>query len=203
MKEAFFRYIGGDSADAISPMIWETDRLILRPLQHIDLRLFVQYRSDPEIAKFQYWDIPYTEEKAAKLIEEMNRIQPGTQGEWYQIAIELKTIHQLIGDCAFCILAEDSQQAEIGFTLARQYQGKGYATEAMKRLLDYLFGEMNLHRVRAICHVDNLASAKLLQRLGMRREAHFVENIWFKGEWISEYWYGILQREWTAIGYKD
>lgn len=181
----------------MSPMIWETDRLILRAFQYIDVEPFAAYRSDPEIAKFQYWDIPFTEEKAAKFIEEMKGIQPGIPGEWYQIAIELKMMHLLIGDCAFCILAEDSQQAEIGFTLARQYQGKGYATEAVRRLLDYLFGELNLHRVRAICHVDNLASAKLLKRVGMRREAEFIENIWFKGEWISEYWYGILHREWT------
>ena len=182
----------------MSPMIWETDRLILRGFQDIDVKPFAAYRSDPEIAKFQCWDIPFSEEKAAKLIEEMNRIQPGIPGEWYQIAIELKTMHQLIGDCAFCILGEDSQQAEIGFTLARQYQGKGYGNEAVTRLLDYLFGELNLHRVRAICHVDNLAAAKMLERLGMRREAEFMENIWLKGEWISEYWYGILQREWAA-----
>jgi RimJ/RimL family protein N-acetyltransferase len=182
-------------------MIWETDRLILRGFQDIDLQPFAAYRSAPEIAKFQYWDIPFTEEKAAKLIEEMKGIQPGTQGEWYQIAIELKTMHQLIGDCAFCVLTEDSQQAEIGFTLARQYQGKGYGTEAVRRLLDYLFGELKLHRVRAICHVDNLAAAKLLERVGMRREAEFIENIWLKGEWISEYWYGILQHEWTAKRY--
>ncbi|HAZ45219.1 MAG TPA: GNAT family N-acetyltransferase [Cyanobacteria bacterium UBA11369] len=185
----------------MSPMIWETDRLILRAFQDIDLQPFAEYRSDPEIAKFQSWDIPFTEEKAAKFIEEMKGIQPGIPGEWYQIAIELKTMHQLIGDCAFCILAEDSQQAEIGFTLAGQYHGKGYGNEAVTRLLDYLFAELNLHRVRAICNVDNLAAAKLLERVGMRREAEFIENILFKGEWISEYWYGILNREWTARGY--
>jgi aminoglycoside 6'-N-acetyltransferase len=182
-------------------MIWETDRLILRAFEDIDVQPLAAYRSDPEIAKFQYWDIPFTEEKAAKFIQEINRIQPGIPGEWYQIAIELKTMHQLIGDCAFCILAEDSQQAEIGFTLARQYQGKGYATEAVSRLLDYLLGELKLHRVRAICHVENIASAKLLERLGMRREGEFIENILFKGKWSSEYWYGILQREWTAKPY--
>ena len=113
------------------------------------------------------------------------------------MAIERKDGGNLIGDCVFHIVAEDAQQAEIGFTLYRQYQGQGYATEAVTRLVDYLFDELHLHRIRAICDVENLASSKLLERIGMRREAHFVENIWFKGRWGSEYAYGLLRHEWT------
>jgi RimJ/RimL family protein N-acetyltransferase len=64
-------------------------------------------------------------------------------------------------------------------------------------LLGYLFGELHLHRVSAICDAENLASARLLERVGMRREGHFIENIWFKGAWGSEYSYAILQSEWS------
>ncbi len=66
------------------------------------------------------------------------------------------------------------------------------------RLLDYLFCELALHRVTATCDALNDASAKLLERVGMRREGHFIENIWFKGAWGSEYNYALLQREWMA-----
>ncbi|MEI2692944.1 MAG: GNAT family protein [Anaerolineae bacterium] len=100
-----------------------------------------------------------------------------------------------IGDCAFQVLADDDQQAEIGFTFSRLYQKQGYATEAVRRLLDYLFVDLRLHRVTATCDVGNVASFRLLERVGMRREAHQIENIWFKGAWGSEYVYAMLHRE--------
>ena len=76
------------------------------------------------------------------------------------------------------------------------YWGKGYGEEASRRLLDYLFVELNLHRVVAECDVDNIASFTLLEKLGFRREAHLIENIWFKGAWASEFHYAVLEREW-------
>lgn len=127
----------------------------------------------------------------------MQATRPGLLDEWYQIAIELKQDGCLIGDCAFHILPEDGQQAEIGFTLARAYQGQGLATEAVTCLIDYLFDAFQLHRLQALCDVDNRASSRLLASVGMRREAHFIENFWSKGEWRSEYGYGLLRREWT------
>jgi len=178
-------------------LMLETPRLILRPFQDSDLETFAAYRSDPEVARYQGWEAPYSVEKAAEFIAEMKQKQPATRSEWYQLAIELKHGTRLMGDCAFHLLAHDPRQAEIGFTLARQHQGHGYATEAVTRLLDYLFGELNLHRVIAICDVENLASTRLLERLGMRREGYFTENIWFKGAWGSEYLYALLQKEWT------
>lgn len=180
----------------------ETKRLLLRSFQDSDLEAFMSYRSDPAIARYQGWDSPYSREAATAFVQEMKQKQPAAPGEWYQIAIELKVSGEMIGDCAFHILAQDARQAEIAFTLSRPYQSKGYATEAVTRLLDYLFGELGLHRVRAICDVENLASVRLLERIGMRREAHFIENIWFKGAWGSEYWYGLLKQEWEQHPYR-
>ena len=127
----------------------------------------------------------------------MKLAQAGTPGTWYQFAIERQTQPGTIGDCAFQVFADDDRQAQIGFTLSRLYQKQGYATEAVRRLLDYLFGELHLHRVTATCDVENLASVKLLERIGMRREAHLIENVWFKGAWGSEYSYALLHREWS------
>jgi [ribosomal protein S5]-alanine N-acetyltransferase len=107
----------------------------------------------------------------------------------------------LIGDCAFQVLphdvGHDPRQAEIGFSFARALQGQGFATEAVSRLLDYLFGDLNLHRVVAITDAENRAAARLLERLGLRREGAFVENVWFKGAWGSEFYYALLHHEWA------
>jgi ribosomal-protein-alanine N-acetyltransferase len=105
----------------------------------------------------------------------------------------------LLGDCAFSVMSNDKRQAYIGITLARPFWGKGYAEEASRGLLNYLFVELNLHRVVAECDVENSASIILLSRLGFRREAHLIENIWFKGSWGSEFHYALLEREWKNL----
>jgi aminoglycoside 6'-N-acetyltransferase len=94
--------------------------------------------------------------------------------------------------------AEDSRQAEIGFTLAPQHQGHGYATEAVRRLLHYLLVERGKHRVRATCDDRNTSSAAVLERVGMRREGHLLESTWSKGEWTNDLLCGVLRREWPS-----
>ncbi|MGI2906319.1 GNAT family N-acetyltransferase [Tolypothrix sp. VBCCA 56010] len=176
----------------------ETPRLFLRTFQESDRPTFIAYRSDPEVAKYQSWDVPFSEADALAFIDLMQQAKPGVLGEWYQLAIALKTTGEMIGDCAFCI-ATDGKQAEIGFTLATMHQGKGYATEAITRLLDYLFLECHLHRVCANCDPENVASVKLLARIGMRHEGHFIKSLWFKDYWASELWFALLQEEWLTI----
>lgn len=176
----------------------ETTRLILRGFEDRDTATFARYRSDPQVARYQGWEAPYSLAQAARFVEEMKTLQPGIPGRWYQIALEHKHSRKLIGDCAFQILMEDQRQAEFGITLARAYQGQGYAAEAITCLLDYLFNRLTLHRVRANCDPANTASARLLERLGMRHEGRFIESLWLKGQWCDEDWYAILGREWQA-----
>jgi RimJ/RimL family protein N-acetyltransferase len=178
------------------PFPLETERLLLRHFRDTDLDEFLVYRSDPRVARYQGWEVPYDRKKGLEFLEEMKNTQPGTPGKWFQAAIELKSSKSLIGDCAFHVMANDERQAYIGITLAHPYWGKGYGEEASRRLLDFLFYELNLHRVVAECDVKNAASFTLLERLGFRREAHLVENIWFKGGWGSEFHYALLEREW-------
>ena len=172
----------------------ETERLILRRFVDSDLAPFLAYRNDPEVARYQAWE-SCTEREATAMMEEMNSLQPGIPGEWFQFAIELKETAALIGDCALKV-EEDGRQAEIGFTLSCEHQGKGYASEAVSCLLDYAFGDLGLHRVVAITDRENKPSIALLERLGMRRERHFFQNTWFKGRWASEYLYAMLVDEW-------
>ncbi len=177
---------------------WETPRLILRSFAERDLARFVAYRSDPLVARYQTWNAPYPEADARLLLQMMQRSVLGAPGEWYQIAVELKSEGALIGDLMFHVASQDGQQGEFGVTFARPYQGQGYATEALRRLLAYAFEELHLHRVIARLDTRNIRSAKLMERLGMRREAHFLQSFFIKGGWTDEYWYAILSEEWPC-----
>ncbi len=175
----------------------ETARLILRHFTDADLVPFMAYRNDPDVARYQGWE-GISEAEAHAFIAEQKLVQPGVPGQWLQIAIEFKETGTLAGDCALKIDEHDERQAEIGYTLARAYQGKGIAFEAVSRVLDYAFRALELHRVIAITDSENAASIALLERLGLRREGHFIQNVWFKRKWADEYLYAVLQHEWLG-----
>ena len=173
-------------------------RVTLRRFQAADAPVFAAYRSVPEVARYQSWDTPFPVTAAEETISAMVGDHPDTPGEWFQFAAVLRDGGQLIGDCASCTDADDPRQAEIGFTIAPAHQGQGYATEAAGLLLGYLFGARGKHRVTANCDARNLASAAVLERLGLRREGHLRESTWAKGEWTDDLWYAMLRREWVA-----
>lgn len=175
----------------------ESERLFLRRFRDSDLAPFVAYRNDPEVARYQSWDI-FDEREARAFVREMGSAQPGVPGEWFQFAIESKETGEFVGDCALQVDGQEPYRAEIGFTLAREHQGRGFASEAVSRLLDYAFGVLGLHRVVAIADCRNESSWALLERIGMRREGHFLDSVWFKGEWSDEYLYAVLKDEWLG-----
>jgi RimJ/RimL family protein N-acetyltransferase len=171
----------------------ESERLILRRFDDSDLPSFLAYLNDPLVARYQSWE-SYTEQQAKDVIQKQKNSDPGVPEQWFTFAVELKAAGKLIGHVA--LKMQDHQQAEIGFTFSREHQGKGLACEAVTRVLDYVFTELHLHRVIAITDCENERSVALLARLGMRREGHFIQNIWFKGKWADEYLYAILRGEW-------
>src|SRR5215203_4737721 len=173
----------------------ESERLRIRRFEDSDLAPFMAYRNDPEVARYQSWD-SCDEQEARAFIREMQSARAGVPGEWFQFAIESNPTGDLIGDCALRVDEHESYRAEIGFTLAREYQGKGLASEAVSHLLDYAFDSLGLYRAIAIADCRNAPSVALLERVGMRREGYFLENVWFKGGWADEYLYAILKDEW-------
>jgi RimJ/RimL family protein N-acetyltransferase len=173
----------------------ESERLILRRFKDSDLVPFVAYRNDPEVARYQSWD-SFEELEAKAFIREMASAQPGVPGDWFQFAVESKEAGELVGDCALQVDGQEPYRAELGFTLAREHQGEGFASEAVSRLLDYAFASLDLHRIFALADCRNKPSWTLLERVGMRQEGHFLENIWFKDEWADEYLYAVLKDEW-------
>ncbi|GJQ37136.1 MAG: ribosomal-protein-serine acetyltransferase [Anaerolineaceae bacterium] len=179
-------------------MFLHTHRLLIRNFNASDLEAFWAYRNDPQVAKFQSWSLPYSREKGEALIREMQDIHTPRQGEWLQLALELKETGELIGDVVFGVKENDARQCSVGFTIASACQKNGFATEAMTALLDYLFEDVDMHRVVADCDTENVGSWKTLEKLGFRREAQFVESFMEGKEYRSEYFYGLLQREWRA-----
>ena len=90
----------------------------------------------------------------------------------------------------------ENKQVEIGYTLDRNFRGNGYATEALSVIIDYLFNTLNKHRITASVDPTNAASIKLIERLGFRKEAHFIEGLFFQGKWVDNLVYAMLAREW-------
>src|SRR5215472_7927805 len=174
------------------------ERVLLRRFRPADVADFVAYRSRAEVARFQSWDAPYPREEGERFVRQLMKEHPDTPGEWFQFAVALRPAGQLIGDCAALPHADDPRQCEIGFTIAGEHQGHGYATEAVRLLLDYLFATRGKHRIIAYCDARNAASIALLERLAMRREGHLRESTWAKGEWTDDLVYALLHHEWHS-----
>lgn len=177
------------------PDTLNSQRLRLRRLQTGDAEALCAYRSLPEIARYQYWE-NFGLNEAVQLIETQLTAQPNVPGTWFQLAIVSTSTGCVIGDCGLHTRKEDPRQMEIGITVAPHQQGYGYADEAVECVLDYIFGTLDKHRVFASVDVLNRPAIALCRRLGLRQEAHFIENIWFKGGWGSEYLFAMLKREW-------
>jgi len=173
----------------------ETERLILRNIDLQDIDTFLEYRNDPNVAKYQSWEPNLNRKQITDFITELQTHKIGEPGKWNQIVWILKKNMLHIGDCALKV-QDDNRQAEFGFTLSRNFQGKGYAYEATRALINYAFAELNLHRIFSITDCKNTSAIKLLKNLRMRQEGHFKENIFFKGAWGDEYLFAILQKEW-------
>ncbi len=172
-----------------------TPRLVLRRFTEADAASFFAYRNDPKIARYQSWEgIELAE--AAEFVRHHQSQEAGVPGQWLQIAIALADTNALIGDCAQKDQADESRQVTIRGTLARRIQRQGFAVEALSCLLDALFERLKLHRVVADTDVENTAAWTLMEQLGLRREGHLRQSLWFKGRWADEYLYAILREDW-------
>jgi RimJ/RimL family protein N-acetyltransferase len=175
-----------------------TERLALRRFRESDAATLAAYRSDPSIARYQSWDTPYPPELAAATVATLAAGDPGEPG-WFQYAIERTADGRHIGDVGV-LLHDNRRQADIGFTLATPYHGHGYATEAVRAVLDDLLRVRALHKVSAECDARNTASARLLERAGFVREGLRRSHTWIKGEWTDDLLYGLLATEWPPGG---
>ena len=179
----------------MKPLSLSTERLHLRNLRLADLDDFHVYRSNPEVTLYQGFDVMNREEARTFIVNMQDKLF-GKPGEWVQYAIELKSTGRLIGDCAIKLQDPDPRIAEVGITISHLEQQKGYAKEIFTGILQFLFGEEQLHRVVETVDAENTASIRLLESMGFRQEGYFIENIFFNGKWGSEYQYAMLRKEW-------
>ena len=173
----------------------KTERLVLRRFRQEDMPALIAYRADPEVARYQGWR-QMEESDAYYFLEWLRDAEPGMPGRSFQFAVTLAGADALIGDCYFTLLHDDPQQAEIGYTFARQSQGHGYASEAASAVVAYAFDVLRLHRVVGRCATPNQRSAAVLERIGMRYEGTTLSSFLCRGEWLDEHLYAILHSEW-------
>jgi len=168
----------------------------LRPFRAADFEAVYGMRSDAEVARYLYEEPLSPEEAGGVLTRRMGKTSWEQEGDWLTVAVVERASSVTVGDVALGWVSERDRTAEIGFIFDPRRQGKGFATEAARALVDWAFTAAGIHRVIGRTEARNAASARVLEKLGMRREAHLVENEWVKGEWQSELIYAILDREW-------
>jgi RimJ/RimL family protein N-acetyltransferase len=176
----------------------ETERLVLRPFAETDFDAVFAMRSDPDVARYLYWE-PESEEDARKaLARKITQVSLRSEGDVLALAAVERSGGRLVADVILQWASRQHATGEIGYIVHPDHAGRGYATEAAAPLLGLAFDELGLHRVIGRTEARNIGSARVLEKLGMRREAHLVENEFVKGEWQSEFVYAIIEREWRA-----
>lgn len=175
-----------------------TERLDLRAHRRDDLDDLLAFHSNPDVVRYVPWPVRDREQTRVALETKLTQDRLTEEGQWLVLAIELRETGTVIGEALLKWASAADQQGEIGYALHADYHGKGYASEAAREMLRVGFEELGLHRIVAVLDDRNTASAQLLERLGMRREAHHLQAAWFKDEWSSEYVYAVLKDEWLS-----
>jgi RimJ/RimL family protein N-acetyltransferase len=172
-----------------------SERLILREFVADDWPALHEIESRSEVAQYQSFEPRTSEQSREYVLGASKAVETDPRATYDLAVIEVKG-GRLIGRCGFGISDAGQQQAMLWYTLHPDHWGRGYTTEAARTLVDFGFGELGLHRIWADCDPANTGSWRVLEKIGMRKEAHLVENTWFKGAWADSLIYAVLAREW-------
>jgi len=172
-----------------------TSRLSLRLAGVDDAAVIAAYRADPEVARFQDWDLPYSIERATTMLAKQADRTDVTPGEWVQVAIEHDGV--VVGDVAVGLDASASV-ATIGYTLPTASQGHGYASEAVSAVIDALFDRLDVHRIEATMDPANFASMRVVEPLGFVKEARTRRSELIRGEWVDDLRFALLRSDHEA-----
>jgi RimJ/RimL family protein N-acetyltransferase len=177
--------------------VFETHRLVIRRVTPNDAEACLVWMSDPEIARYEYWD-PYTLEKLWDEFREVAEVPAASIGVWNLHGVVLRETGAIVGCVLIRMQDAVHRQAEIGFHFNKLYWGRGLATEAARGLIALGFETMRAHRIFGVADSRNTASIRVMEKLGMRREAELRENTYVKGEWCDEVVYALLEGEWRG-----
>ena len=174
-----------------------TPRLIINAFRAGDAEALFGYRSDPRVSRYQGW-CPDSLEAARQFIRAQDSVSLDMPETWYQRALRPHDSDELIGDVGLHFTAAGDASVELGISLAPSHQGQGLAAETLRGVLGYVFGKLHKHRVFGSVDPRNRASVRLLQAVGMRQEAHFVESYRCEDGWADDIIFAMLEREWLA-----
>jgi RimJ/RimL family protein N-acetyltransferase len=175
----------------------QTPRLRIRLMTDADIDAITAHESRADVCEYLLYEPRTRDEVAEKIADWAIRTRLRRDGDFLQLAVALND-GRVIGELYFSLVSVEYETAEIGWVLSPDHQGHGYAAEAATALLDLGFGRMRLHRIKAELAPENTASVSLCLRLGMREEAHFVEDMFVKGHWEDTGVYALLRREWDG-----
>ena len=176
----------------------ETDRLTLRPYVDDDLLALHDLFGRPDVCRYLMWepmDLAATRELLDRRVKQTTI---GADGDAILLAVVDRATGRMVGEFMLHVTSIESGQGEIGWSLHPDVQGRGLATEGAREVLRAGFDVLGLHRIVAGADPRNGASLRVMEKLGMRKEAEFIEHAFVKGEWIDEVIYAILAREWAA-----
>lgn len=177
-----------------------TARLTLRPYRHDDLSAVYDIQSRPEVTRYLLFDVRNLDQVRIALEERIQAGKPRHDGDRLilALAVVLPETEAVIGDVVLFRQSREHREGELGYIFHPDHGGRGYATEAARMMLGLGFEHYELHRIIGRIDARNTPSARVLERLGMRREAHFVQNEFIKGEWTDEVVYAMLEDEWRS-----
>lgn len=179
------------------PVRLQTKRLVLRELRLDDWTEARALDADPQVVRYQSNDV-LDEEGTRKYLERNIASAALTPRRVFDLAICLPDDDRYLGRVGLHLERPEHREAAVWFQLRRDHWGRGYAPEALRAVLDFGFDHLGLHRAYGDCDPRNLASARVMAKVGMVREAHLRENWWLKGEWCSSYLYAVLEQDWRA-----
>jgi RimJ/RimL family protein N-acetyltransferase len=175
----------------------ETERLAVRPFEPGDFDELLEIHSDREVARYVPWPARTADDLRPVFERKLGTRWIGAEGDAMSLAVTLQSDDALVGDISLTWESREHRNGEIGFVFHPDHQGKGYALESMQVVMRLGFEALDMHRLFGRADARNDRSIRLMVRLGLRQEAHFVENEFLKGEWSDEVVYAILRREWT------
>jgi ribosomal-protein-alanine N-acetyltransferase len=177
-------------------MEFVTSRLKLREFVESDYPSLREMDSIPEMYTYER-DLP-SEAETRKVLDEYIANQQEVQRTTYRFAITIPPHVTAIGLLKLSRQWEAIREWEVGWAVQQHEWGRGYATEAAWRVMDWAFRELNVHRIVAFCHADNAASVRVMEKLGMHQDGRLRETRWLRGQWWDEFVYSILEREWES-----
>jgi RimJ/RimL family protein N-acetyltransferase len=180
----------------LHPIELVTDHLILREFRKNDWQNVHAYACDPEVVRYMPWG-PNTEQETKDFIATTLAFQTEDPRRKFELAVTRASDGQIVGGCGIRIVNVSDRSADMGYVIRRDVWGSGYATEAARAIVAFGFGQLGLHRIWATCDSENAASARVLEKAGMSREAVMREDTWLRGKWRDSYLYAVLEQEWA------